>query len=346
MKWYIFILAVLICFTIILVNAAFLTTKNEKLTTIDEASSMSTSYDTQFHDTIEDILKQSNAYVPILDTVTVKDDSENTISINVPKNMGGITYYKPGAYKYSAESYVPSYEDSIYLSRSIGVVPRLDNNDLYRPSNTYQLNSIAVPYSGSDVLITNRDWLSKSNFASTYVSGGIPPEVSDNVDQNSRDNVTRVPSFDDRLAQLQVTFSTDKTDEVLAYEQDVSDLKSIQSKIKSYGTTPSLNIQNKITRPAETREPEITLPADQINIDFDFENEKRILAGLPLLTMPVNTTTTAKTIETTPNDGLNAIQRLDRQTKIKQNNKFKNSVFRTDQGTPLSSSQMLSMSDQ
>jgi len=343
MKWYIFILVILICFTVILVNATFLTTKNEKLTTIDEASSMSTGYDTKFHDTIDDILKQSNAYVPALDTVTVKDDNGKNVSISVPKNLGGFTYYNPGSYKYSAESYVPSYEDSIYLSRSIGVVPRLDNNDLYRPSNTYQLNSIAVPYSGSDVLITKRD---KSNFASTYVPGGIPTELSDNVDKNRRDNVTRVPSFDDRLAQLQVTFSTDKNDEVLAYEQDVSDLKSIQSKIKSYGTTPSLNIQKKITRPTTTSEPEITLPADQINIDFDFENEKRALAGLPLLTMPVNTTTTAKTIETTPNDGLNAIQRLDRQTKIKQNNKFKNSVFRTDQGTPLSSSQILSMSDQ
>lgn len=77
-------------------------------------------YNVQYHDSPENIAKQNGLYDISLDMVTVKDASGNNISIPRAKVQGSNTYYEPGTYKFGASTYVPTYEDSVYLSRTTG----------------------------------------------------------------------------------------------------------------------------------------------------------------------------------------------------------------------------------
>ena len=54
-------------------------------------------------------------------TITVKDTSGNTFILKVPDIQGSVTYYEPGTYRFGASSYVPSYQDTVYLSKSTGL---------------------------------------------------------------------------------------------------------------------------------------------------------------------------------------------------------------------------------
>ena len=51
---------------------------------------------------------------------TVKDPSGNLINLPSFKAQPDITYYQPGTFIYGASSFVPTYEDSVYLSRTSG----------------------------------------------------------------------------------------------------------------------------------------------------------------------------------------------------------------------------------
>jgi hypothetical protein len=225
-----FILIVLVCGCIILADSIYLSKTEESLTTIDETSAMTTSYDTKFHDSAEDIQQQTNVYIPASQKIDVVDASGNPIKIEIPKLLATSTYYKPGLYKYSANSYVPSYEDSIYLSRSIGVVPRLDG-EYYLPSSGYRLNSIETPYDESDSLISP-EW------TAVTPDGKLHVESSDNVNYA----VT-----DDKLSQLRVTYTMTKNAEELDYENRLAKLLNVQDKIVSYATDAPLNVQQKLT---------------------------------------------------------------------------------------------------
>ena len=201
----------------------------------DNSTTSYNSYDTIFHESAEDIQQQLNVYIPQLQDVNVSDNSGNSVKVSIPKYLGTYTYYTPGSYKYSASSFVPSYEDSVYLSRSIGVVPKLDR-EYYNPSSDYRLNSIESPFTeSSDLISTSSDWLSK-----TPVNNQLETEKSDNVN-------TRVT--DDKLPELTKTYNMDKSDEVIAYEKKSNDLLKIQKKILSYATLAPLNVQPKIISP-------------------------------------------------------------------------------------------------
>jgi hypothetical protein len=91
------------------------------------------SLDVKFHDNIEDIIEQTNAYVPPKEKIIVKDKKGKALEVNISNTLGGFTYYKPGTYKYGGTSYVPSYEDSIILSSRAGLVPKRDlkNAEIY-----------------------------------------------------------------------------------------------------------------------------------------------------------------------------------------------------------------------
>jgi hypothetical protein len=180
MKHILFISIIIVCCVIILADAMYLSKNSESLTTIDENSNMTRGYDTKFHDSIEDIKEQSSAYIPQTEKIEVTDNSGNKIKIDMPKILAGQNYYKPGTYKYGASTYVPDYEDSIYLSRSIGVVPRL-KSEFYVPSTNYALNSLETPYNESDSLITN-DLDTSKNASATAT---IPAEQSNASVTNS-----------------------------------------------------------------------------------------------------------------------------------------------------------------
>lgn len=60
-------------------------------------------------------------------TAWVKDKDGNMVALNpsdtesaADKLADNINYYEPGTYKYGSSAYVPSYEDSIYLSKTTG----------------------------------------------------------------------------------------------------------------------------------------------------------------------------------------------------------------------------------
>ena len=74
-----------------------------------------------YHDSIENIIKLNNS--PELDTGTayVMDKSGNKVALP-PIGGNGVSpvYYTPGSYKFGASTYVPNYEDSVYLSKTTG----------------------------------------------------------------------------------------------------------------------------------------------------------------------------------------------------------------------------------
>jgi hypothetical protein len=75
-------------------------------------------YNMQYHDTVEEIMKRQNAYDASFGSIIVRDSSGNLKSLPTTKVQGNFTYYTPGAYSYGATSYIPNYEDSVYLSRT------------------------------------------------------------------------------------------------------------------------------------------------------------------------------------------------------------------------------------
>jgi hypothetical protein len=235
MRFILFITIIFICCAIILADSIYLSNINENLTTIDQKSVMSNGYDTQFHESIEDIKKQVDTYLPQMQSVSVKDSSGNPISIDIPKYMGWNDYYSPGTYKYGSSFYVPDYEDSIYLSRSIGVVPRLKSN-YYVSDDNYELNSLETPYNESDVLITNK-WVNQVSTGSRI----LPTERPENNNYNNTDK-------NNRSAQLQVTYTMTKSSDELAYEREMAAKDKIQSQILGYATNAPLNIQPKYSR--------------------------------------------------------------------------------------------------
>jgi len=78
--------------------------------------------DVQYHDDINTIMSKEDAQYGLTSrTITVKDTSGNTFILKVPEIQGSTLYYEPGSYRFGASSYVPSYEDSIFLSKTTGI---------------------------------------------------------------------------------------------------------------------------------------------------------------------------------------------------------------------------------
>jgi hypothetical protein len=81
--------------------------------------------DVQYHDSVDTINGQKDAYGLSPNVSFVYDKSGNKVAFDIDKDnpilQGNITYYQPGTYKYGASTYVPNYEDSVYLSRSTGI---------------------------------------------------------------------------------------------------------------------------------------------------------------------------------------------------------------------------------
>ena len=225
--------------------------------------SLNKGLDTIFHDSIEDIKEQTNAYFPQSKSISVTDDNGKKLKIEIPKNGAGFTYYEPGTYKYSGDSYVPDYEDSVVLSRSIGLVPRL-KGEFFMPVDVNELNSIETNYSSSDLLIlSSNKYALKSN---TY---------------NTENN---------RETKLIVNYPIEKTDEELEYEDRVAQLLSVQNEIVNYATPAPMNIQTKIPKkkiPQATPTSTVKLNKPTLGPSILQKNKKdvfKIGAGAPIST--------------------------------------------------------------
>ena len=76
-------------------------------------------YNVEYHDDPQTILAEEDGYGLSTKSITVKDICGNTIIMPFPEIQGSILYNEPGSYRFGPSSYVPSYEDSVYLSRTM-----------------------------------------------------------------------------------------------------------------------------------------------------------------------------------------------------------------------------------
>jgi len=113
---------------------------------------LSTEYDSnnlniKYHDDIEDITAQSGLYDTSFSTMKVLDKSGNVIVMPFAPGQGLSTYNEPGTYLYGPTTYVPNYEDSIYLSKTTrlsttGNVNIINNKTMSGFCSNLQFNSV------------------------------------------------------------------------------------------------------------------------------------------------------------------------------------------------------------
>jgi len=78
-----------------------------------------TDLDIQYHDTPEQIAAKTDIN-SLSGQAVVKDKDGNIIALPPIQAQEQVTYYQPGTFIHGASSYVPTYEDSVYLSRTAG----------------------------------------------------------------------------------------------------------------------------------------------------------------------------------------------------------------------------------
>jgi hypothetical protein len=83
----------------------------------------------EIHVSLDDINKQLGE--PELNNEKVKIvDKYGKISYTViSTTFGNPTYYKPGTYRYGAANYVPTYEDSVFLSKSLNGYSKFESDN-------------------------------------------------------------------------------------------------------------------------------------------------------------------------------------------------------------------------
>jgi hypothetical protein len=85
----------------------------------------------EYHDDLQ-ATGSNNIYNTKMGSEKVYDVKGNLVDVVSNAVQGKIVYYQPGSYKYGATSYVPYYEDSVFLSRSTNTVV---NTPTYVTSN-------------------------------------------------------------------------------------------------------------------------------------------------------------------------------------------------------------------
>lgn len=89
-------------------------------------------YDVEFHDTADKLLLDETPFTDMsFGAITVLNASGEYVVLPRSNVEGTITYLKPGSFKYTPSNYVPSYEDSVFLSRTT----HLPTTSFYTPSD-------------------------------------------------------------------------------------------------------------------------------------------------------------------------------------------------------------------
>ena len=98
---------------LVVYDVSMSSTQIQQNTLVSEPRKFDTHMDVQYHDSIDVIQAQSK-----LDTMVLKDGVLTSMPwSDISSNNN--TYYPAGAYKYGAAAYVPTYEDTVYLSNRI-----------------------------------------------------------------------------------------------------------------------------------------------------------------------------------------------------------------------------------
>jgi 3D (Asp-Asp-Asp) domain-containing protein len=80
-------------------------------------------YDLKFHDSAEDIQVQNSKSSIQPDTVVITDAKGKKTKVSRDKTQGSLIYNDPEYYKYGTAAFVPTYEESILLSKTHGIYP-------------------------------------------------------------------------------------------------------------------------------------------------------------------------------------------------------------------------------
>lgn len=101
----------------------------------------------QYHPT-EEQLKADSDYTEFKNgDIYVRDKSGNVVIMPGPSVQGSTLYFNPGYFQFGSSSYVPNYEDSVYLSRTTG----LSSTSLISPP--YNLGGICNQYKDQPLLL-------------------------------------------------------------------------------------------------------------------------------------------------------------------------------------------------
>jgi len=80
-------------------------------------SDISNNYDVTFHGDINTVLQNDTSTDLSFGQVRVIDQTGNVVILPSAPVQSPITYYQPGSFPFGASTYIPKYEDSVYLSR-------------------------------------------------------------------------------------------------------------------------------------------------------------------------------------------------------------------------------------
>jgi hypothetical protein len=73
----------------------------------------------EIHVSLDDINAQLGSSELNNESVKIVDKYGNVSYAIVSKTFGNPTFYKPGTYRYGSATYIPSYEDSVFLSKTL-----------------------------------------------------------------------------------------------------------------------------------------------------------------------------------------------------------------------------------
>ena len=75
-------------------------------------------YDINYHTPAEDFMKDPAVSDVSFSTMTIYDKQGNKVTIPYNSVQGTVMYYEPGSFPFGGSTYIPKYEDSVYMSRT------------------------------------------------------------------------------------------------------------------------------------------------------------------------------------------------------------------------------------
>ena len=161
-------------------------------------------YNVEYHDSADVWKNRTDNLDLSFGNVWVIDASGNKVNIPYSSLSNFTTYNKPGTFKYGASSYVPSYEDTIYLSRSTGlptvsvydnksIIPnKYDKQDIYLISRLLQQDrnsALGTEEQNKILKTTNSILYNISTTIDKYTNANININTNTNTNKDISSNV-------------------------------------------------------------------------------------------------------------------------------------------------------------